>query len=159
MASETETTADVRTRLARPPWQAGIIGGLLGGIVFGVMMTMEMRMVMEMAIPGMYGLPAGLGIGWIMHLIHSAIFGLMFGVLMSMDALRDPLDGGLQVTAAGIVYGLAVWVVAASIIMPLWVNAMMDMGEPVPNFMPESAMGHAVFGAILGIAYYVLAIE
>lgn len=159
MASETETQANVRTRLARPPWQAGIVGGLLGGVVFGVMMTMEMRMVMEMAIPGMYGLSESLELGWLIHLVHSAIFGVIFAMLLSIDTLRDVLDGGMKVTAAGIAYGLAVWVIAASIVMPLWVNAMMDMGESVPNFMPESAMGHAVFGAVLGITYYVLATE
>ena len=157
MAQETGTSTERRFQIAAlSPWQAGIVGGLFGGIAFGLMMTMDMRMVMETAIPGMYGLPESLGLGWIIHLIHAAIFGVIFGLVVSADALRDVLDSALSLTVAGLVYGLVVWVVAASIVMPLWVNLMMGMGEPVPNFMIESGMGHAVFGVVLGFAYAVL---
>lgn len=156
MASESATRRETRTGMAIDWWQAGVVGGLVGGIVFGVMMTMEMRMVMEMAIPGMYGLSASLELGWIIHLVHSAIFGLVFAAAVTYGGIDERLGSNLELGVAGLVYGLVIWVIAASIVMPAWVNATMGMGAPVPDFVMASAMGHAVYGVLLGIVYAVV---
>ena len=157
MASEAATRTDAQTGMALDWWQAGIVGGVVGGVVFGVMMTMEMRMVMEMAIPGMYGLSPGLELGWVIHLFHSAVFGVVFAAAVRYAGGTDRLDSNLTVAVAGLAYGLIVWVLAASILMPAWVNVTMGMGAPVPDFVMASAMGHAVYGVLLGIVYAVLA--
>ncbi len=132
----------------------GAVGGLVGGIVFGVMMQMQMPMIMEGAIPGMYGLGESLAAGWILHLIHSVIFGLVYVAIARFEPIRSYATSMTSGVALGIGYGLVIWVIAASIIMPAWVGAMMPMMDPpVPDFVPESALGHAVFGLLLG-AYY-----
>lgn len=153
MASETATQADEKTVIGLGPWQAGAIGGIVGGIAFGAMMTMDMRMVMEMAIPGMYGFGPSLELGWLIHLFHSVVFGLIFVAIIQFGGLEDTVHGFVRSAIAGVVYGLVIWIIAASFLMPAWVNVMMGMGEPVPNFMMESAIGHAVFGILLGAVY------
>ena len=157
MASEAATRQDALIGTAVNWWQAGIVGGIVGGIVFGIMMTMDMRMVMEMAIPGMYGLSPSLELGWIIHLFHSAVFGIVFAAAVHYGGGREKLDSNLKLAAGGLGYGLIVWVLAAAILMPVWVNATMGMGAPVPNFVMESAMGHAVYGVLLGLVYALIA--
>lgn len=156
MASETATRADVETETAREPWQAGIAGGLVGGIIFGAMMTMEMQTVMEAAIPGMYGLSESLELGWIIHLVHSAVFGVVFAAIVGYTAVGDRISSPLELGVTGLAFGLVVWVVAASVLMPAWVGATTPMDPPVPDFVPASAMGHAVYGVLLGVVYAIL---
>ena len=131
----------------------GIIGGLIGGVVFGVMMQMQMPGIMEGAIPGMYGLGESLAIGWVLHLFHAAVFGLIYVGIAQIGSLRDAVTDPVRGAGLGIIYGLVIWVIAASIVMPLWVGAMTPMDPPVPQFMMDSAVGHAVFGVLLG-GYY-----
>lgn len=156
MAQETAARTDAGTGTALARWQGGVVGGLVGGVVFGAMMTMQMRMIMEVAIPGMYGLPEGLAIGWIVHLFHSAVFGLVFAAIVGYTPLEEYLDSNLTLGLAGLAYGILVWIVAASFLMPAWVGATLPMDPPVPDFNSASAMGHAVFGVLLGIVYGVL---
>ncbi|MDJ1431470.1 DUF6789 family protein [Halostagnicola sp. A-GB9-2] len=155
MASETATLTDTQTRVEA--WQAGLIGGLIGGIIFGVMMTMQMEMVMEMAIPGMYGLGPSLAVGWAIHVFHSIVLGVVFGLLLQTTGLGDRLDSNLAIAVAGLAYGIVLWVVLASFVMPAWVGAMTEMAPPVPDWNGQSLMGHAVYGVVLGLVYAVLA--
>ena len=157
MASETATAAEASTQTRLEPWQGGLIAGLLGGLVFGAMMTMEMRMVMEMAIPGMYGLEPSLGAGWVIHLFHSVVLGVVFAVLVGATGLGDRLDGNLTIAVAGLAYGVVLWLVLASFVMPAWVGATTEMAPAVPDWNVQSLLGHAVYGVVLGLLYAILA--
>lgn len=156
MAQETATSTDAHTQTSIDTWQAGLVGGLAGGIAFGVMMTMQMQMIMEMAIPGMYGLGPSLAVGWVIHMFHSIVLGVVFGVLLEGTGLTDRLDSNLTIAVAGLVYGVILWVILASFVMPAWVGAMTEMAPPVPDFNIQSLMGHAVYGVVLGLVYAVL---
>lgn len=152
MASETATGVRQDTENY---WFSGAIGGLVGGVVFGALMQMQMPMIMETAIPAMYGLE-GLTSGWVLHLFHSVVFGLLYAAVARTDAIA-PYAGRVATGAGvGVAYGLVVWVVAASVVMPAWVGAMTPMSPPVPDFNPMSAVGHAVFGIVLGALYAAL---
>ncbi|WP_049971349.1 hypothetical protein [Haladaptatus cibarius] len=61
-------------------WQSGVLSGLIAGAVMGVMLTMQMRPVIEHAIPALWGLDGGAA-GWTIHMINSAVFGVVFGAL------------------------------------------------------------------------------
>ncbi|MEY7850815.1 histidine kinase [Natrarchaeobius sp. A-rgal3] len=152
MASEAATQTETGIGVKLAAWQAGLVGGIVGGVVFGIMMTMQMPMIIESAIPGMYGLgPEALAVGWVIHLGHSAVLGIVFAVLVGMDGVRDRLDSPLKIGVAGLVYGVVLWVILASFVMPAWVGAMTGMAPPVPDWNVESLMGHAVYGVILGV--------
>lgn len=157
MASETATSRETRTRTGLESWQAGLVGGIVGGIVFGAMMTMQMEMIMEMAIPGMYGLGPSLAVGWAIHLFHSAALGVVFGLALGTTGLGDRLDSNLAVAVAGLAYGVVLWIVLASFVMPAWVGAMTEMAPSVPSWNVQSLMGHAVYGVLAGLVYAVLA--
>ena len=155
MSTQTETSGATVTDSTPGNWKAGVAGGLAGGLVFGAMMTMMMTNIMEMAIPVMDGIEgqAG-GVGWVIHMAHSAVLGVVFAALVGGSGLSG--ESAQKQVGAGIVYGIVLWLVLATFVMPAWVGAMGPMNPPVPDFNPMSGVGHAVFGAILGAVYYAL---
>ncbi len=155
MSTETATETATASETLPGNWKAGVVGGLAGGVVFGAMMTAMMTNIMEMAIPVMYGIegPAG-AVGWAIHMSHAAVLGVVFAAIVGFGGLSG--SSGQKQVGAGIVYGLVVWVVLATFVMPAWVGAAGPMNPPVPDINPMSAVGHAVYGAILGAVYYAL---
>lgn len=153
MASETATREPTSTESTTTiaPWQAGLVGGLTGGLVFGAMMSAMMTPVMEMAIPAMYGIegPAGL-VGWVIHMSNSAVLGVVFGIL----AGRADLERSGLTVGVGLVYGAALWITLAVVVMPIWLGAVGFPGAPpLPNVNPLSLVGHLAYGLVLGIVY------
>ena len=149
MASETATRTDVRTRTTLEPWQAGVVGGVGGGVVFGVLLSLLAPEMLTGMIPAMYGLEGGLA-GWIIHVSHGAVLGVVFATLLTVAGKAD-----LSVLAGGVVgvgYGIVVWATLAVIVMPVWLG----MAEMVPNLDMGSLVGHALYGLVLGVAYAVL---
>ncbi len=157
MASETATPTETRTQPRFEPWQAGLAGGLAGGLAFGVLMMMAMGMVIEMAIPGMYGLGPSLALGWAIHMFHSVALGVVFALVLQQTGLENRLGSNVAIAVAGLAYGLVLWLVLASFVMPAWVGAMTEMAPPVPDWSGASLLGHAVYGVILGLLYALLA--
>lgn len=155
MSTQTETATATATETIPGNWKAGVAGGLAGGLVFGAMMTMMMPNILETAIPVMYGIesPAG-GVGWVIHMVHAAILGVVFAAAVGVAGLAG--TSGRRQVGAGIAYGLVVWIVLATFAMPAWVGAMGPMNPPVPDINPMSAVGHVVYGAILGGVYHAL---
>ncbi len=148
--TESETTLDSTPTL--PAWQAGVAGGLVGSLAFGAMMAMMSPMMLTEMIPGMYGLEGGLA-GWIVHMSHGAVIGVVFAALASAGPLREYTGTTGGAAVAGLVYGIAVWASLAVIVMPIWLG----MPEMVPNLDMGSLVGHSLYGVILGIVYGALA--
>ena len=135
---------------------AGGIGGLLGGIAFGLLMQIMMPEVITVAIPALFGLSGGLT-GWGIHLINSVVFGLVFGLAVSLRPLREFADSRTTVGLVGLGYGAVVWVVAAGLVMPIWLAAVGFQGAPpLPNLTVMGLVGHLVYGLVLGLSYYTL---
>lgn len=155
MATEYETRErqPEETVERRPAWISGVIGGLAGGVVMGVMLSMMMTPVIASAIPALWGLES-IGAGWVIHLINSVIFGVIFAVLVTRTGLRRYESSVGRSTVLGLAYGAVIWIVAAGFVMPIWLQAVgFPMVPPLPNFDPMSLVGHLVFGGILGAVY------
>lgn len=125
--------------------KSGVIGGIAGGVVFGMLMQMMGMMPM---IAMMVGSESVL-IGWIIHLIISAITGVLF-VYMFGSKVSTNTDA----VRYGLVYGLIWWVLGPLLIMPV----ILGMGIQIQNAFAQtqlmSLMGHLVFGVILGIVVF-----
>jgi uncharacterized membrane protein YagU involved in acid resistance len=108
---------------------------------------------LAVAIPALYTLappPSG-ALGWIVHLSHGAVFGVGFAALARAVPVEftTPRSAGV-----GVAYGAALWVVAAGLLMPVWLQVVgFSQAPPVPNFALPSLLWHAVFGVVLGAAY------
>jgi hypothetical protein len=138
-------------------WQAGVLGGLIGGAVMGVVWTFQSPGVLEAAIPALYGLSGGLA-GWIVHMVHSAVFGLVFAALLTRGSLRRYGERVASATGTGVVYGVVLWIVAAGLVMPYWLSAVGFAGAPpLPNLSTMGLLTHVLYGLFLGVAYPTLA--
>jgi hypothetical protein len=133
-------------------WKSAVVSGIVGAVVMGALMaTTSMVGVLEMAIPAMYTIqgPAGT-LGFTIHVAHGAILGLGF-----LGAARlIEVDSLVQCIAAGAAYGVVLWIVAAVLVMPLWLQAVGFGGAPpFPNVSVMSLVGHVVYGLVLGAVF------
>jgi uncharacterized membrane protein YagU involved in acid resistance len=148
MASETTTAVERPTE--QFAWKGGAIAGLLGGIVMGAMLTTQMTPVIEVAIPSMYGLQ-GLAAGWVAHLFHSVVLGVAFAGVASALDFGDSVG---RSAGLGVGYGVVLWVLLAALVMPIWLSAVgSPANPPLPNFNPQSLVGHVVYGLVAGIVF------
>ncbi|ODR82116.1 hypothetical protein BG842_24480 [Haladaptatus sp. W1] len=151
MAQERSETIGERIRergVVNRTWSSSILGGLVGGIVFGLLLQ---SMGVLPTVAALYGLD-GTTMGWVAHLFNSVVFGLVFGAVMTMTRLRAYADRPGPTAGIGVAYGIVLWVVAASFVMPFWLGAV-GMTLAVPTFDVVSLVGHVVYGVLLGAVF------
>lgn len=134
---------------ARSRWVAGAIGGFAGGVLFGILLQM---MGMMPTIGMLVGVESAV-VGWLVHLVLSVAFGLVFAATMMQSSLDRAARRVVPSTAMALGYGVVLWIVAAGIVMPLWLGAVAGLAAPVPYLTLPSLVGHLVYGIGLGVAY------
>lgn len=149
MSSQTATGAALSTE--QGAWKGGVVCGLAGGAVMGVMLSVVLTPVIQVAIPSMYGLSGGLA-GWVVHMSHSAVLGVVFvGLAGALSQYSDSIG---KSALLGALYGVALWVVLAAFVMPVWLSVVgSPANPPLPNFNATSLVGHVAYGVVLGVVY------
>ncbi|WP_276299624.1 hypothetical protein [Halorussus lipolyticus] len=145
----TENETIVGSETVRRTWSSAVLGGLTGGLAFGVLLQM---MGMMPVIAALYGMES-VAFGWAAHLFHSVAFALVFAGAVTQTDYRDAGIG--RITALGAGYGLLVWLVAAAVVMPLWLGALGMDAPAIPNLDANSLVGHLVYGVVLGAVFAV----
>lgn len=129
------------------------VGGAVGGLIAGVLMGLVMHYVMDImeVVGGLYTMDS-VTAGWIFHLIHAVLFGLVFAVALNWSAFEKYEFGPPAVAWLGVAWGVALWMVAAGVIMPIWMDSMAFSQVPeIPNWQTQSGIGHLVYGVSLGV--------
>lgn len=145
--STTALPSDTGTRIAN-----GAIAGLAGGVVFGVLMAMMGTLPMVGMLIGVDNAAVGFGV----HLVNSAVIGIVLALLSWPLASRiGPMLG------VGLVYGVVWWVLGALLIMPLWLSVtadpmMRDMVFQIGGDQWQSLAGHVMYGLVAAAALYAL---
>lgn len=151
----TETRSTVAVSNPRLDAVGGALAGIVASAVMAIPLLSQMPGVVEMAMPAMYGITgpaAAVGMG--VHLFHGAVFGILFAAAFAIGPLAEYAQNRLAVLAAGVGYGVLVWIVAAALVMPVWLSTVGFGGAPpLPNFNVTSLIGHVVFGAALGAVF------
>jgi hypothetical protein len=138
----------------RPDIRSSILAGLVAGILFGGMMqlmtapTPDGGTVPMMAMVAMVVRSDSIAVGWLYHLVNSAIIGAVFGLLIA-----PRITGYGAGLGWGALYGVAWWVIGGLILMPM----LLGMPAFAPLMMPPmipvaigSLVGHIVYGLVLG---------
>ncbi|NEE02617.1 hypothetical protein [Phytoactinopolyspora halotolerans] len=125
---------------------AGIVGGLVGGVGFGILMQAMGMMPMVADLIN----SSSEGVGWLVHLFNSALFGAIFVLLFFrwIDSLGPA-------ALLGLLYGVAWWLVGALWIMPAWLGMdemIFEIGDP----QWQSFVGHLFYGLLLAVVYVLL---
>lgn len=155
MATETSHSREIEPGFETGHLAAGGVAGFLAGALFGggVMNPAELMPL----VATLYGLEGTVGggvvAGWIAHLVHSVVFGMAFVALLGYTPARAAATRPTGGAVVGAVYGLLVWLIAAAVVMPAWIGAVTAASPPVPNVNLVSFVGHAVYGATLGVLY------
>lgn len=140
--------------LAASDVSSAVVAAVLGSITFGIVMSLTMGEVLFTAIPAMYGLEGvsrtgAVFVGWAIHISHGTVLGLIFGAAVTIvPECGERLRYGF---AAGVAYGVVLWLTLASLLMPFWVGAVTPMDPPVPDWRLWSLLGHILYGVFLGL--------
>ncbi len=91
-------------------------------------------------------------IGWTTHLFHSVVFTIIFAAVYTHPRLRKISSNIHRGLLIGITWSVILWLFAAGVIMPLWLNV---VGIPVelPNLPTLGLLSHALWGAVVGLMY------
>ncbi|MFB6122217.1 MAG: histidine kinase [Haloferacaceae archaeon] len=155
MATETDVDA-ASIRRTEVSWSNGALGGFLGTLAFGaVQYAVGAVGIIAVAIPALYGISGpNLLAGWLIHLFHGVVLGLVYAAVVSTTSLREygtRLTGGVVL---GLGYGVVTTVVLAALVMPVWLGAVgFPNAPPLPNFTVPSLVFHLVYGVVLGGTY------
>jgi len=122
----------------------------------GVLFSLLMPPVIENAIPALVGLSGGIA-GWVVHMSIGAVFGVVFVAALTQPRLASVTESPGGVVGLGAAYGVVLWLVAAGVVMPLWLSAVgFPAPPPLPNLGLMGLLTHLVFGLVLGASYHYL---
>jgi hypothetical protein len=157
MSQETQTDTAATTGTGLADWQAGVVGGLIGGAVMGAIISVMNPQTLSLAIAALYGFappPSGVA-GWVIHMVHSAVMGVVFAAIAAGAGFGGSVG---RSTVAGLVWGFVLWVVAANVVMPVWLNAVGFPGGPtlLGFALPGSLIPHLAYGVFLGAVFSLL---
>lgn len=152
LKSTAEATADPPFE-AQWSWKGGAIAGFVATAAMGLVITAMNDPTLE-AIASLYGLEGSFTAGWVAHLIHGTVFGLLFAAILTDPSVHAVTAHVWKTVLAGVIYGLVLAVVAAGVVMPMWLAT---VGFPAPPRVPYVTgpvlFWHLVYGVVLGVLF------
>lgn len=133
-----------------PDLYRAAIAGLGAGIFMGLFFQLTSGLLP--VIGALYGTESQL-IGWITHLFHSVVFGLLFAAGCSRIPSETYANHPLGTSVLGFVWGTFLWLVAAGLLMPVWLS-LVGVPSALPNLPPLGFFAHGLWGVVLGLTYW-----
>jgi len=118
------------------------------GVVMGAYLQVATGLLP--VIGSLYGVASPV-VGWITHLFHSVVFGLLYAAGVTRPTFR-PYDSLGERTLLGVGWGVVLSLLAAGVVMPLWLQ-LTGIAVPFPNTTVPGLVGHVIWGAVLGSLY------
>ncbi|MFB6223407.1 MAG: ATP-binding protein [Haloarcula sp.] len=100
-------------------------------------------------IGALYGVQNAL-VGWITHGFHSVVFGLAYAALV--QSVPDHLSDRARYYGVALGWALALWLVAAGLIMPVWLS-LVGIEASLPNLTAVTLVGHLLWAGSLAVLY------
>jgi len=144
--SETDPTA-VTLDTTVTKWSSAVVASLVAGTAMGI--PMQFLMGIMPTVGALYGWE-NLAVGWVAHLFHGSVFGVIFAGVVSLGPLKKHAPRFPESVGVGVGYGVVIWVFGAVVAMPLWLEASGLPNPDVPNLNIMSLAGHIVYGALIG---------
>jgi hypothetical protein len=139
---------------ARWAWRGSAISGVVAAAVMGLAIWGMQIETLRIAISGLYGQAGNVMAGWIAHLGHGALFGIIFALVLTDPTLHKVGNHLWRTLFAGTIYSIVLAVVGAGIIMPIWMGAVGLTNVPsIPNVTVPSLLWHLMYGIALGALF------
>jgi uncharacterized membrane protein YagU involved in acid resistance len=132
----------------RPNYLRSVVGGLLGTVAITFLMYFVAPLLIGQPMDIAKMLGDFLGISWGAAMALHFINGTIIFPLIFVSVLWSALPGGP--TAKGVSWGLVLWALAQSIVMPLVGGGFFSANAGGFMAVVASLLGHIVYGAILG---------
>ncbi|WP_396610994.1 ATP-binding protein [Haloferax sp. S1W] len=151
LARHTEDVLGNDSEYGIPPRILGVtaVAAIASGVAMGA--TSQVLTGSLAIIGALYGV-MNAGVGWVTHIFHSVVFGLLFAVAIChrnpWNAARRPMRS----TVLGVLYGVLLWLFAAGVVMPLWLRSV-GISASVPTLTVPGLVAHVVWGAIFGSTF------
>lgn len=145
-------TAAATVGVEYPALRRAVVAGIGAGVVMGGLYQATSGVLP--VIGALYGVESA-AIGWATHLFHSVVFALLFVAGVSGSGFGARVGGPLGASAAGLAWGASLWLVAAGVVMPVWLRTV-GLSAMLPNLPPVGFLGHALWGVTLGLGYVLL---
>lgn len=146
----TASTHDRPVSPNRIVYQSALVG-ILAGAVFGVFIQFRLGRMGTIGALVTLGEPS-VSVGWVAHVVNSAIFGALFGLAVDRDPVRDHAlhpPSGLVVGAG---YGVLLWTVNIVFLWPTLLGALGGIDAPSAPFLAVGPLvGHLVYGGLTGV--------
>ena len=133
-------------RPATPQLVVTAIAALLAGVVYGGVSSFFGGSIAGIGV--FYGTVDPV-VGWITHEFHSVVFGFMSLSFRSLVPARHRDRLGTTV-GVSVIWGALVWLGAASVVAPLWLQ-LVGIEASVPSFSGPLLASHLVWGFSLGL--------
>lgn len=147
-------------------WLVGsALSGIVSSVAFGVLLWIINPEIVTLGIPAIYGLEPSRVVGWAFHLIHGAVIGVAFGLIVTRDLILGTITADVEsdgssalglatrLTLAGFVFGLLVWSILPMLVLPAWASISGIGGDAFGATPFESLLGHLVYGLLLGALF------
>lgn len=162
LMGSTETEDDQLWAIEARAVGAGAVSGFVGGIGMGIVLQLGTDL---MPVLGAFAGETSVLRGWIVHLVISMLYGVLFALVVSYPLVQRFLDsvGMSDYLFGGVIYAAmiaAVTIAMLPFVLELpWIER--SAGSPfVPlpelfGLLPAAmfGLGHLVYGAILGAVY------
>jgi uncharacterized membrane protein YagU involved in acid resistance len=125
----------------------GAVASLAGGLLFSLIMVAVGFLPTVAALVG----GASPVLGFVVHMIISALIGMSFGLLFQYEAPN--LGSGVT---WGLVYGLAWWFIGPLTLLPILLGGSLTWTTEAAGALMPSLMGHLVYGAATALVFMLL---
>lgn len=146
MATETAAVDESPNQV----WFDATLAGLAAAVPMGLVMHFGLGVMRFVG--ALYGVRTSLG-GWALHVAIAVLFALVFAAVVSAEELapyaRSPVTGA----ALGVVWAMVLWLIAASIIQPIWSGAVTPQNPAIPTVRPRTGGTHLIYGLVLGSVF------
>lgn len=133
-----------------PGWLAFAAAGVAGAGVLGVLVGNGAMAL----IAGLYAFVGpwveGAAIGWGLHLVHGAVFAVLFGFGLDRMSGQATSLPPWKLATAGLVFAGALWLVGWSVVGPRLLEVVIDFGDGGPSWDGVALLGHALYGLAIG---------
>ena len=154
MATDLSTSTSPETGVASGSWKGAVVAGLIAGVIYGIVYSVVHPKVMNVMIPMLIGLKGPI-IGWIVHLSVATVWSIVFAAIVAGFDWGNNVERSVGL---GFVFGAALWILDAVIIMPLWMHGVIGFSKApsFPNWDLMSLWIHLLYGVVVGLLYPLL---
>lgn len=151
--------------LERSPILVAAVAGLIAGVPMGLILQFGTDLLP--IVGAIFGFQSLL-LGWVVHLVASAVFGALFGWIVLLPIFRTLTDTVAECILLGVVHAESLAILMIGVVIPGTVELLGVSGEGVPLLQIPGPSGeallsagvfafaHLVYGVVLGAGYALL---